>query len=143
MALLGRWDDAAAALFTENVAWDRALDRRRQDIAQVRERIGDFRADPSRPAAFDTPAQCRWWLRGPYGAGRPRSSSAGARAAGAVPHRGRAVPGGPLSALVGALVSPAERRRRVAGRGDRRADVDTGLLLRQPDGGGVGPGRAS
>src|SRR5207247_2399024 len=36
MALLSRWDDAAAAaLFTENVAWDRALDRRQQDIAQV------------------------------------------------------------------------------------------------------------
>src|SRR5690348_10100530 len=58
MALLSQWDDVAAAgLFTENVAWDRALDRRQQDIALVRERIGDFRADPSRAAEFDTPAQ--------------------------------------------------------------------------------------
>jgi hypothetical protein len=53
MALLGRWDDAAAAaLFTGNVAWDRrtgASGRSRRSATDRR-----LRADPSRPAAFDT-----------------------------------------------------------------------------------------
>jgi CubicO group peptidase (beta-lactamase class C family) len=134
-ALLSRWDEAAAtALFTENVAWDRALDRRRQDIAQVRERIGDFRADPSRPAAFDTPAQCRWWLRGPHGAVEAKIKLSPEREP-RVQYLTVAVPpapGGPLSALVGALVSLLNAAVPEWPAGVTAApDVDTGLLLRQ------------
>jgi len=135
MALLDRWDDAAAAaLFTENVAWDRALDRRRRDIAQVRERIGDFRADPSRPASFDTPAQCRWWLRGRRGAVEaeiklnPEREPRVQYLTVAVPP----APGGPLSTLAGALVSLLNGGAQEWPAGVTAApDVDTGLLLRQ------------
>jgi serine-type D-Ala-D-Ala carboxypeptidase/endopeptidase len=135
MALLSQWDDAAAAaLFTENVAWDRALDRRRQDIEQVRERIGDFRADPSRPAVFDTPAQCRWWLRGRRGAVEAEIKLSPEREP-RVQYLTVAVPpapGGPLSALVGALVSLLNAAAPEWPAGVTAApDVDTGLLLRQ------------
>jgi hypothetical protein len=133
--LLGRWDDAAAAaLFTENVAWDRALDRRRRDIAQVRGRIGDFRADPSRPASFDTPAQCRWWLRGPHGAVEAEIKLSPEREP-RVQYLTVAVPpapGGPLSTLADALVSLLNGGAREWPAGVTAApDVDTGLLLRQ------------
>jgi len=135
MDLLGRWDDAAAAaLFTENVAWDRALDRRQRDIAQVRERIGDFRADPSRPASFDTPAQCRWWLRGRRGAVEAEIKLSPEREP-RVQYLTVAVPpapGGPLSTLAGALVSLLNGGAQKWPAGVTAApDVDTGLLLRQ------------
>jgi CubicO group peptidase (beta-lactamase class C family) len=65
--LLG-WDDAAAdALFCENVALDRPYAERVADLALLRERIGDFTTDPSRPAQSDTPAHRRWWLAGERG----------------------------------------------------------------------------
>ena len=45
--LLADWDDAAAdALFTENVALDGPYNERRHTIGLIRERIGDFTADP-------------------------------------------------------------------------------------------------
>jgi CubicO group peptidase (beta-lactamase class C family) len=66
--LLRDWDDELAArLFTPNVDWDQPLASRRESIARVRERIGDFRPDPARPAEYDTPAHCRWWLSGDRG----------------------------------------------------------------------------
>jgi CubicO group peptidase (beta-lactamase class C family) len=66
--LLRRWDDdVAARLFTPNVALDWPFADRRAAIARVRERIGDFRPDPDRPAEFDSPSHCRWWLRGERG----------------------------------------------------------------------------
>jgi hypothetical protein len=135
MALLGQWDDAAAAaLFTENVAWDRALDRRQQDIAQVRERIGGFRADPSRPAEFDTPAQCRWWLRGRRGAVEAEIKMSPEREP-RVQYLTVAVPpapDGPLSGLVSALLAVLNDGAREWPSGMTAApDVDTGLLLRQ------------
>jgi serine-type D-Ala-D-Ala carboxypeptidase/endopeptidase len=66
--LLQNWDDTAAAgLFTANVAQDRPLAQRQADIARLRERIGEFAPDPDRPAEFDSPAHCRWWLAGPHG----------------------------------------------------------------------------
>ncbi len=65
--LLG-WDDAAAdALFCENVALDQPYRERLADLALLRERIGDFAPDPSRPAQSDTPAHRRWWLAGERG----------------------------------------------------------------------------
>jgi CubicO group peptidase (beta-lactamase class C family) len=66
--LLARWDDELAGrLFTPNVDWDQPLASRREAIARVRERIGDFAPDPARPPEFDTPAHCRWWLTGDRG----------------------------------------------------------------------------
>jgi CubicO group peptidase (beta-lactamase class C family) len=66
--LLHSWDDGLAGrLFTPNVAWDQPLASRREAIARIRERIGDFAPDPARPAEFDTPAHCRWWLTGDRG----------------------------------------------------------------------------
>jgi hypothetical protein len=57
----------ADRLFSENVPQDAPFAERERDIALVRERIGDFRADTQRPPEFDSPAQCRWWLRGERG----------------------------------------------------------------------------
>jgi CubicO group peptidase (beta-lactamase class C family) len=66
--LLQNWDDdVAAGLFTANVAQDRPLAQRQADIARLRERLGGFAPDPERPAEFDSPAHCRWWLTGPHG----------------------------------------------------------------------------
>jgi hypothetical protein len=66
--LLRGWDDELAGrLFTPNVAWDQPLAGRREAIGRIRDRIGDFAPDPGRPAEFDSPAHCRWWLRGDRG----------------------------------------------------------------------------
>jgi hypothetical protein len=67
--LLRDWDDAEAdRLFTPNVAQDAPYPARRRAIELIRERIGAFGDDPDRPAEFDTPARCRWWLTGDRGA---------------------------------------------------------------------------
>ncbi|MGH3279487.1 MAG: serine hydrolase, partial [Trebonia sp.] len=67
--LLTDWDDAAAdALFSENVALDRPYPERRADLALLRDRIGAFAVDATRPAESDTPAHRRWWLAGEHGA---------------------------------------------------------------------------
>jgi CubicO group peptidase (beta-lactamase class C family) len=66
--LLHRWDEELAGrLLAPNVAWDQALAIRREAITRIRERIGDFAPDPARPAEFDSPAHCRWWLTGDRG----------------------------------------------------------------------------
>jgi CubicO group peptidase (beta-lactamase class C family) len=66
--LLQDWqDDAAARLFTANVDQDRPLAQRRADAVLLRDRIGKFAPDPARPAEFDSPAHCRWWLTGERG----------------------------------------------------------------------------
>jgi CubicO group peptidase (beta-lactamase class C family) len=66
--LLQDWqDESAARLFTPNVEQDRPLAQRRADVAALRERIGKFAPDPVRPAEFDSPAHCRWWLTGERG----------------------------------------------------------------------------
>jgi CubicO group peptidase (beta-lactamase class C family) len=66
--LLRSWDDAQADhLFSPNVAQDAPFAERRQAIALIRERIGEFRDDTSREPEFDTPAHCRWWLTGERG----------------------------------------------------------------------------
>jgi hypothetical protein len=67
-ALLQDWDDAAArAIFSPNVDLDRPLAQRQADIARLRQRIGQFGADPARPPEYDSPAHCRWWLTGEHG----------------------------------------------------------------------------
>jgi serine-type D-Ala-D-Ala carboxypeptidase/endopeptidase len=69
MSLLANWSDPAAErLFTENVALDEPFADRRTSIETIRERIGTFSVDEVRPAEFDSPAHCRWWLRGERGA---------------------------------------------------------------------------
>jgi CubicO group peptidase (beta-lactamase class C family) len=66
--LLADWkDDVAARFFAPNVDLDRPLPQRQAEIATLRERIGAFGADPGRPAEFESPAHCRWWLTGPRG----------------------------------------------------------------------------
>jgi CubicO group peptidase (beta-lactamase class C family) len=66
--LLQGWNaEAASRLFTANVALDRPLAERQADIALLRERIGEFRPDPGRPAESDSPAHYRWWLTGERG----------------------------------------------------------------------------
>ncbi|HJZ25321.1 MAG TPA: serine hydrolase, partial [Streptosporangiaceae bacterium] len=67
-ALLQSWDDTQASrLFSPNVAQDAPFDERREVIAMIRERIGDFDDDSGRRPEFDTPAHCRWWLAGERG----------------------------------------------------------------------------
>jgi serine-type D-Ala-D-Ala carboxypeptidase/endopeptidase len=66
--LLRAWDDATAdGLFSANVAQDEPYAERRRKLDLVRQRLGDFADDPGRPAEFDSPAHCRWWLRGEHG----------------------------------------------------------------------------
>ena len=68
-ALLQSWDQAEAArLFSPNVTQDTPSRERRQAIALIRERIGEFRGDDSRRPESDTPAHCLWWLAGERGA---------------------------------------------------------------------------
>ena len=68
MSLLAAWDDASAArLFAENVELDEPFADRRTAVETIRDRIGNFSADEHRPAEFDSPAHCRWWLRGEKG----------------------------------------------------------------------------
>jgi hypothetical protein len=69
MSLLADWNDASAArLFADNVALDEPFADRRASVETIRDRIGNFSVDESRPAEFDSPAHCRWWLRGEQGA---------------------------------------------------------------------------
>jgi len=76
MRLLQSWDDAVAArLFTPNVAQDEPMAERRRKAELIRQRIGAFREDEARPAEFDSPAHCRWWLRGDRGVVQARSCS--------------------------------------------------------------------
>ena len=69
--LLAHWDnEVAEQLFADNVALDQPLGRRRERIGRMWERLGP--PGPStqaaaRPAEFDSPAHCRWWLRGEHG----------------------------------------------------------------------------
>ncbi len=66
--LLQAWDDTEATrLFAPNVAQDAPFAERRHTLALIRQRIGDFRDDPSRRPEFDTPSHCRWWLAGERG----------------------------------------------------------------------------
>ncbi|HEY6278965.1 MAG TPA: serine hydrolase domain-containing protein [Streptosporangiaceae bacterium] len=66
--LLGTWSDAEAdRLFSPNVAQDEPYPERRRKIGLVRERIGQLAVAADRPAEFDSPAHCRWWLAGERG----------------------------------------------------------------------------
>jgi CubicO group peptidase (beta-lactamase class C family) len=133
--LLQAWDDAEAdRLFTPNVAQDAPFAERRRSLALVRERIGDFRDDPSRRPEFDTPAQCRWWLAGESGVVQvqiqlspelpPRVQSLTL----AVPPAEGSPLAATLDAILACLSGPA-RTWPASIRAD--ATVDTGLLARR------------
>jgi CubicO group peptidase (beta-lactamase class C family) len=107
MTLLEAWDDAVAArVFSPNVARDEPFEQRRRDIELIRERLGGLAADAGRPAEFDSPAHCRWWLSGERGTAaveirltpEPRPRVQQLRLA--VP----AAPGSPLSRRVDELI---------------------------------------
>ena len=133
--LLYRWNDARAdRLFSENVALDEPYPERRQRIGLVRERIGVFGEDRKRPPEFDSPAHCRWWLRGDHGTVQaeikltperdPRVQSLTL----AVPP----APGSPLAQTLESLISLLNGGARdwpsaIPG----SVQVDTALLLRQ------------
>ena len=66
--LLRSWDDQAAdQLFAPNVALDEPYSRRREEACRFWERIGRLLDGQPRPAEFDSPAHCRWWLAGEHG----------------------------------------------------------------------------
>jgi CubicO group peptidase (beta-lactamase class C family) len=133
--LLLSWDDAVAArLFAPNVAQDEPVAERRQRAELIRQRIGDFREDQARRAEFDSPAHCRWWLRGDRGVVQaeilltpernPRVQSVTL----AVPPAPESALGQALDRLVSLLNDGAAQwpsSLPVSG------TVDTGLLLRQ------------
>jgi CubicO group peptidase (beta-lactamase class C family) len=135
MRLLGSWDDAVASgLFTANVAQDEPFAERRHSIGLISQRIGDFSEDQARPAEFDSPAHCRWWLRGEHGVVQAEIRL--------TPHRPPRVqslvvavppaPDAPLAHVLGSLISLLNN-----GAGSWpaalpvSAAVDTGLLLRR------------
>jgi CubicO group peptidase (beta-lactamase class C family) len=135
ISLLSSWDDAVAGrLFTANVAQDEPFAERRHAVEQIRQRIGGFRLDEARPAEFDSPAHCRWWMRGEHGAvqaeirltpeRRPRVQSLVL-----------AVPPAPDSALARILASLIALLNDGAGGWPASlpvsATVDTGLLMRK------------
>jgi CubicO group peptidase (beta-lactamase class C family) len=133
--LLHTWNDARAGqLFSENVAQDEPYPERRRKIDVIVKRIGAFGEDKKRQPEFDSPAHCRWWLRGEDGViqaelrltpeRHPRVQSLTL----AVPPAPDAPLGRVLDSLVSLLNSGARdwpRALPVSG------EVDTGLLLRQ------------
>jgi CubicO group peptidase (beta-lactamase class C family) len=65
--LLDAWDDALADdVFARNMDLDEPRERRRAEVARIRERLGALAPDEERPAS-DSPAHLRWWLRGERG----------------------------------------------------------------------------
>jgi len=133
--LLHSWNDARAdQLFSENVAQDEPYPQRRRKIDVIVKRIGGFGEDKKRPPEFDSPAHCRWWLRGDEGViqaelrltpeRHPRVQSLTL----AVPPD----PGAPLGRVLDSLVSLLNSGARDWPRAlPVSGDVDTALLLRQ------------
>jgi hypothetical protein len=135
MGLLQSWDDAVAIrLFTPNVAQDEPFAERRHKADLIRRRIGDFREDEARRPEFDSPAHCRWWLRGDRGVvqaeillspeRQPRVQSVTL----AVPPDPDSALGQALGRLVSLLNSGASEWPSAL---PASATVDTGRLIRQ------------
>jgi CubicO group peptidase (beta-lactamase class C family) len=133
--LLHTWNDARAdQLFSENVAQDEPYPERRRKIDVIVKRIGGFGEDKKRAPEFDSPAHCRWWLRGEDGViqaelrltpeRHPRVQSLTL----AVPP----APDAPLGRVVDSLVSLLNSGARDWPRAlPVSGEVDTALLLRQ------------
>jgi serine-type D-Ala-D-Ala carboxypeptidase/endopeptidase len=63
--LVDGWTDTQAdRVFSPNVALDLPYPERRRRIELLRERAGRLAVATDRPAEFDSPAHCRWWLAG-------------------------------------------------------------------------------
>jgi CubicO group peptidase (beta-lactamase class C family) len=133
--LLRSWDDRVAEqIFTENVAQDEPFPQRRAKAEQLWQRLGPPGGASPRPAEFDSPAHCRWWLHGAHG-----DAAAEIRLTPEDPPRVQslalAVPPAPGSALAQAIAAIVSLLN--AGAGDWPADqpvsasVDPGLALRQ------------
>ena len=133
--LLHTWNDARAdRLFSENAAQDEPYPERRRKIDVIVKRIGGFGEDRRRPPEFDSPAHCRWWLRGDDAViqaelrltpeRHPRVQSLTL----AVPP----APDAPLARVLDSLVSLLNSGARDWPRAlPVSGDVDTALLLRQ------------
>jgi CubicO group peptidase (beta-lactamase class C family) len=133
--LLHTWNDVRAdRLFSENAAQDEPYPERRRKIDVIVKRIGGFGEDKKRPPEFDSPAHCRWWLRGddaviqaelrltPERPPRVQSLTL------AVPP----APDAPLARVLDSLVSLLNSGARDWPRSlPVSGDVDTALLLRQ------------
>ncbi len=66
--LINVWDDALAdTSFAGNMDLDEPREIRRASVAKVREQLGPFRRDETRPTTSDSPADVAWWLRGANG----------------------------------------------------------------------------
>jgi CubicO group peptidase (beta-lactamase class C family) len=67
-ALIETWDEARASdLLAMNVDLDEPLDKRAAFLAQLRERHGRLRRDPSEPVESQTAFHATWWLVGERG----------------------------------------------------------------------------
>jgi CubicO group peptidase (beta-lactamase class C family) len=134
-ALIKSWDDAAAdELFSENVALDAPYRERRRSIEVIRERIGEFGADGTRPAESDTPAHRRWWLAGDRGAVQAQIQLSPERPP-RVMSLALAVPPAPDSALARALAAVVAWLNSGAGTWPESLPVaaaaDAGLIARR------------
>ncbi len=66
--LMAGWDDdLARGLFAMNVELDEPLDRRRVELARIRETHGVLRPDPDLPEESQTPLHATWWLADDHG----------------------------------------------------------------------------
>ena len=66
--LIDAWDDALAdAAFADNMDLDEPRELRTAEVAKLRDRLGPFRPDDTRPAVSVSPADVAWWLRGANG----------------------------------------------------------------------------
>lgn len=66
--LLAHWDDdLAGQIFAKNVDMDEPLDRRRAEIARLREELGALRPDPESAVESESPADIAWFMRGERG----------------------------------------------------------------------------
>ncbi len=66
--LIGAWDDGLAdAAFADNMDLDEPRETRQAGIAKLRDQLGPFRPDDTRPAVSLSPADVAWWLRGANG----------------------------------------------------------------------------
>ena len=66
--LLAHWDDdLAGQIFAKNVDMDEPLDRRRAEIARLREELGALRPDQESAVESESPADIAWFMRGERG----------------------------------------------------------------------------
>ena len=66
--LIDAWDDTLAdAAFADNMDLDEPRELRAAEVAKLRDQLGPFRPDDTRPPVSLSPADAAWWLRGAHG----------------------------------------------------------------------------